>query len=78
MVTDELKEAWQMSKNCAEMNDFAASAWKLREQNAARLAKQVTLKKVLEALDAKHLELLDIVLHLEKAPQFWQYSGCAA
>ena len=28
---------------------------------------QVTLKKVLKALDAKRLELLDIVLHLEKA-----------
>ena len=30
---------------------------------------QVTLKKVLEALDAKRIELLDIVLHLEKAAQ---------
>ncbi|CAE7452833.1 mms19 [Symbiodinium natans] len=28
--------------------------------------KEVTLKKVLEALDAKRIELLDIVLHLEK------------
>ena len=28
---------------------------------------KVTLKKVLEALDAKRIELLDIVLHLEKA-----------
>ena len=30
---------------------------------------QVTLKKVLEALDAKRIELLDIVRHLEKAAQ---------
>ncbi|CAE6948565.1 mms19, partial [Symbiodinium sp. KB8] len=60
-IDDTLKEAINQYVDA----DLVTDELKEARQNAERKQK-VTLKKVLEALDAKRIELLDIVLHLEK------------